>query len=170
MQDASACGAEAKAYIATGKAQQMTARSNMYPLAILGLLLTRSPRWLRSVIAWMLFGVILAVTASFVLSASAAANEDWLALCGKRLIHVWGHHGYTFSLVPEGASGPPNANDEGPLPPLKQLPGRLFWFDDSDNLYFRGRKCKREDGPYGVLSYEEARKKFGVPLDKERKR
>jgi hypothetical protein len=66
----------------------------------------------------MLFGVILAGTALLVLSASAAANEDWLALCGKRLIHVWGHHGYTFSLVPEGASGPPNANDEGLLPPL----------------------------------------------------
>jgi hypothetical protein len=65
-----------------GKAQQMSARSNMYPLAIL----TRSPGWLRSMIAWMLFGVILAVTASLVLSALAAANEDWLALCGKRTV------------------------------------------------------------------------------------
>jgi hypothetical protein len=90
--------------------------------------------------------LLAGVAAPSVLSASAAyANEDWLARCGKHLIHVWGHHGYTFSIMPKGASLP-NANDEGPLVPQKLLPRRLFWFDDSDNLYFRGRKCKREDG------------------------
>jgi len=47
--------------------------------------------------------------------------------------------------MPKGASLP-NANDEGPLAPQKLLPSRLFRFDDSHNLYFRGRKCKREDG------------------------
>src|SRR5262245_50102627 len=84
------------------------------------------------------------VAALFLAAGIAHANEDWLALCGKHRIHVWGHHGFEFYLMPKGASLP-NANDEGPLVPQKRLSRRLFWFDNNDNLYFRGRKCKRED-------------------------
>src|SRR5262245_30860706 len=86
--------------------------------------------------------VLLASIAALFLATGAGANEDWLALCGKRLIHVWGHHGFEFSLLPEGA-GLPNANDEGPQPKGRRLSRRLFWFDASNNLYLRGRKCKR---------------------------
>ena len=82
-----------------------------------------------------LFGI-----AVLLLSTGAAhATSDWLDRCGKHLIHTYGHHGYMFFLMPKGAS---RIGDDDRK---RQLPGRLFRIDDDGNLYFRGRKCKREN-------------------------
>src|SRR5262249_53009879 len=64
-----------------------------------------------------------------VLSASAAhATENYFVQCGDaRLINVYGHHGYTFTLrIGERE---------------QELPSRVFRFDNHGGLYFRGRKC-----------------------------
>jgi len=79
------------------------------------------------------------VTAMFLATGTAHANDNWLDRCGKHLIHTYGHHGYMFFLMPKGAS---RIGDDDRK---RQLPGRLFRIDDDGNLYFRGRKCKREN-------------------------
>jgi len=63
-----------------------------------------------------------------VLSAPGAhASEYYLALCGRKLVYVLGHHGYSFSQIVDGNE--------------RELPSRLFRWDASD-LYFRGHKCQ----------------------------
>jgi hypothetical protein len=57
----------------------MNARSNILRLAIFGLLLARSPRWLKQVFAYMVLGVLLAV-AVIVLAVSAHATADGCAV------------------------------------------------------------------------------------------
>jgi hypothetical protein len=47
--------------VETPKEIGMNARSNIYRLAIFGLLLARSPRWAQHVLAWMALGVLLTV-------------------------------------------------------------------------------------------------------------
>jgi hypothetical protein len=77
------------------------------------------------------------------LSREADANEDWLARCGKHLIHVWGHHGFVFTLMPPGT--PENLQAVERAPSARPLPKRQFRLDDDGNLYFRGRRCERVD-------------------------
>jgi hypothetical protein len=57
----------------------MNARTNIYRLAIFGLLLAHSPRWLRSVIAYVLFGALLAVVV-IIFAVSARATADGCAV------------------------------------------------------------------------------------------
>jgi hypothetical protein len=84
--------------------------------------------------------LITGVAALFLAMGAAQATEDWLDRCGKYLIHTYGYHGYMFFLMPKGAS---RIDDDDRK---RQLPGKLFRIDDDGNLYFRGRKCKRENG------------------------
>jgi hypothetical protein len=53
----------------------MTARSNILRLAIIGLLIARSPRWLRTMLAYAALGALLAVV---VIVLAVAAHSDTL--------------------------------------------------------------------------------------------
>jgi hypothetical protein len=59
----------------------MSARSNVLRLAIFGLLLSRAPRSVRSVLAWMLLGVILAVAVIVFAVTAHAADRFRLSVC-----------------------------------------------------------------------------------------
>jgi hypothetical protein len=82
--------------------------------------------------------LLTAIAALLLATGTAQSTEDWLDRCGKHLIHTYGHHGYMFFLMPKGAS---RIHDDDRK---RQLPDKLFRIDDDGNLYFRGRKCKRE--------------------------
>jgi hypothetical protein len=59
----------------------MSTRSNVLRVAIFGLLVTRAPRWVRSVLAFMAVGALLAI-AVIVLAVTASA-ADSLPSAGK---------------------------------------------------------------------------------------
>jgi hypothetical protein len=85
----------------------------------------------------------------------ANANEESLQRCGKRLIYAWGHHGFTFTLLPKGEAVTAAVVDLNSMNDIDEtmwrpVPLRQARFvcpagDGRCILYFRGRKCTEVD-------------------------
>jgi hypothetical protein len=98
---------------------------------------------------------LIGVAALFLATGTALANEESLQRCGTRLIYVWGHHGFTFALLPKGEAvtaavvdlDTMNDIDETMLRPVPPRQARFVYPADDGRgiLYFRGRKCTEVD-------------------------
>jgi hypothetical protein len=91
------------------------------------------------------------VAALFLATGAALANEESLHRCGKRLIYVWGHHGFIFALLPKGDAvtaavvdlDTMNDIDETLMRDVPAGQARFVYPPGNGPgvLYFRGRKC-----------------------------
>ena len=70
-----------------------------------------------------------AIAALLLATGTALATEEYRAQCDCKLIHLLGHHGYTFEQVDVDGNH------------VRDLPSRLFRFNGTA-LYFRGHKCQ----------------------------
>jgi len=72
--------------------------------------------------------LLTGIAALLLATGTAHANENFYVQCGRKVVNVFGHHGFSFSEVVNGKEG-------------RELPVRAFRLDRDHNVYFRGRKC-----------------------------
>ena len=73
--------------------------------------------------------LLTGVAALFLATGPAHATENYYVRCGRKLVNVLGHHGYSFTEI---------ISDDKEV----ELPARAFRFGRNGAVYFRGRKCR----------------------------
>jgi hypothetical protein len=116
----------------------MSARSNVYRLAIAGLLLSRAPRWAQHVVGWALFGVFVAIVVIVLaMSARTAEEEPWVQQ--QQMPPFLAQEDWCL----ERPTSPPSRGGFGAASTYKAVPGCRSFVVKQDTLVWNGNvSCK----------------------------